>query len=66
MALARFLAYCSHPTAAWRLMSKRGRVLLLGAYFSGGYAVTLALLWMVSAASTEVISIFCTRNRMSP
>ncbi|HEX6974358.1 MAG TPA: hypothetical protein VF147_08155 [Vicinamibacterales bacterium] len=50
MALARFLAYCSHPAAAWRRLPKRGRALLLGAYFTGGYAVTLAILWVATSS----------------
>ena len=47
MVLGRFLAYCSHPAAAWRRLSGRGRLLLLTAYFGAGYVVTLAALLAV-------------------
>jgi hypothetical protein len=46
VALAHFLAYCSHPAAAWRRLSAKGRVLLLATYAGGSYVLTLALLML--------------------
>jgi hypothetical protein len=43
--LGRSLALCAHPTVAWRIVSRPGRALILGAYFAAGYlSVLLALL----------------------
>lgn len=44
LALGRCLAYCAYPTAAWRRLSKAGRVLLMAAYFGMSYLLTLATL----------------------
>jgi hypothetical protein len=46
VALAHFLAYCSHPAAAWRRLSGKGRVLLLATYAASSYVLTLAVLMM--------------------
>lgn len=41
--LGRSLALCAHPAAAWR--ARRGRAMIVGAYFAAGYVgVLLALL----------------------
>jgi hypothetical protein len=43
--IGRALAYCAHPHAAWRRLTPHGRVLLVAAYFGGGYtAVMVALI----------------------
>lgn len=48
MTLGRSLAFCTHPGAAWRRLSSGGRLLLLTAYFSASYVLTLAGLLVVS------------------
>jgi hypothetical protein len=40
----RCLAYCAHPAAAWRRLPRNGRVLLVLAYFSASYLLTLSTL----------------------
>jgi hypothetical protein len=41
--LGRALALCAHPAAAWR--ARRGRAVIVGAYFTAGYiGMLLALL----------------------
>jgi hypothetical protein len=42
--IGRSLAFCLHPSAAWRRLPATGRVLLVAAYFSGSYVTVLALL----------------------
>jgi hypothetical protein len=43
--LGRSLAFCTHPAAAWRVLSRPGRALVVGAYFAAGYvAVLISLL----------------------
>jgi hypothetical protein len=42
--LGRSLALCAHPAIAWRLVSRRGRALIVSAYFGAGYAAVLATL----------------------
>lgn len=42
--LGRWLAMCVHPAMAWRRVSRRGRALIVGAYFGAGYASVLAAL----------------------
>jgi hypothetical protein len=42
--LGRSLALCAHPAIAWRVVSRRGRAVILGAYFGVGYAAVLATL----------------------
>lgn len=39
--LGRSLAFCAHPAAAWRVLSRPGRVLIIGAYFTAGYVGVL-------------------------
>jgi hypothetical protein len=47
MAFGRCLAYCAHPTAAWRRLSRGGRILLLSAYFGASYLLTLVALLVI-------------------
>lgn len=47
MALGRLLAYCAHPAAAWRRISKGDRTLVIAAYFGAGYVLTLVALLAV-------------------
>ena len=42
--LGRSLAFCAHPAAAWRVLSRPGRALVFGAYFAVGYIGVLAML----------------------
>lgn len=42
--LGRSLALCAHPAIAWRVVSRRGRALIVSAYFGAGYAAVLATL----------------------
>ena len=42
--MGRTLAYCLHPAAAWRVVSARGRAVILGAYAAAGYAAVLTAL----------------------
>jgi hypothetical protein len=44
IAIGRGLALCLHPTAAWRIVSTRGRVLLVAAYVGAGYLAVLGSL----------------------
>jgi hypothetical protein len=45
--IGRGLALCVHPTAAWRVLPKSGRLLVIAAYTCAGYVASLAvlLLW---------------------
>jgi hypothetical protein len=45
--VGRSLAFCLHPSAAWRRLPVSGRVLLLAAYFAGGYVAVLTFLLVV-------------------
>ena len=47
MAIGRYAAYCAYPAAAWRRLSKGGRVLLVTAYFGGSYLLTLMALLVI-------------------
>jgi hypothetical protein len=42
--LGRSLALCAHPAAAWRILSRRGRAFVLGAYFTASYLTVLMTL----------------------
>ncbi len=44
IAIGRGLALCLHPTAAWRIVSARGRALLVAAYVGAGYLAVLGVL----------------------
>ncbi len=47
MTLGRFVAYCVHPAAAWRRLSKSDRTLLVAAYAGTSYVLTLVALLAV-------------------
>jgi hypothetical protein len=42
--IGRGMACCLHPMAAWRVLTKSGRALVVGAYASAGFVATLAAL----------------------
>ena len=42
--LGRALAFCAHPLAAWSILSKSWRLLILAAYAAAGYVVVFATL----------------------
>jgi hypothetical protein len=42
--LGRGLAFCVHPTVAWRVTSARGRAFVVAAYAGAGYLGVLAAL----------------------
>ena len=44
MVLGRLLAYCAHPTLAWRRVSARDRALIVATYAGTGYLATLVTL----------------------
>jgi hypothetical protein len=45
--IGRGLAFCAHPTAAWRVLSRPGRAFVVAAYACAGYVagLTVLLLW---------------------
>jgi len=45
--IGRGLACCLHPTAAWRVLTRSGRALVVAAYAGAGYVagLTALLLW---------------------
>ena len=42
--VGRGLAFCCHPTAAWRVLSTPGRAFVVAAYASAAYMAVLAVL----------------------
>jgi hypothetical protein len=44
LVIGRWLAWCSHPVAAWRVLPMSGRVLILTSYFVSSYAAVLLAL----------------------
>ena len=42
--LGRGLAFCAHPSAAWRRLPPAGRAMLVGAYAAGSYVSVLSIL----------------------
>jgi hypothetical protein len=42
--IGRTLACCVHPSAAWRRLSRSGRALIVGTYFTASYVAVLAVL----------------------
>jgi hypothetical protein len=45
LVIGRWLAWCSHPVAAWRVLPASGRTLILASYFVSAYlAVLFALI----------------------
>ena len=50
LVIGRWLAWCSHPVAAWRVLPASGRALILASYFVSSYlAVLLALITFFKA-----------------
>jgi hypothetical protein len=45
--IGRGLACCVHPTAAWRVLTRSGRALVVGAYAGAGFLATLAILILI-------------------
>jgi hypothetical protein len=45
--IGRGLAFCVHPTAAWRVLSKRGRAFVVAAYAGAAYVAVLGVLLLV-------------------
>jgi hypothetical protein len=44
IALGRWLAFCAHPSAAWRILPPLGRGLLAATYAAASFVVSLAAL----------------------
>lgn len=42
--IGRALACCVHPSASWRILPARGRLMLVAAYVSASYVAVLTLL----------------------
>jgi hypothetical protein len=42
--IGRGLAFCLHPTAAWRVLSRPRRALVVAAYVAFGYVAVLSAL----------------------
>jgi hypothetical protein len=47
LAFGRMLACCVHPSAAWRKLPFKGRVLLVSAYFGASYVTGLLTLLLI-------------------
>ena len=45
--IGRGLAFCAHPTAAWRILSMRGRAFVVAAYAGAAYVAVLGALLLV-------------------
>ena len=45
--IGRWLAFCVHPTAAWRLLPPSGRCLMAASYAAASYAAALSLLLLL-------------------
>jgi len=43
----RFLAWCAHPFAAWRVTSWSRRALIVSGYFAASYLLTIAALELI-------------------
>jgi hypothetical protein len=48
LVLGRWLAFCAHPVAAWRLLPPTGRCLIALSYAAVGYAAAFMALVLVS------------------
>jgi hypothetical protein len=46
LVIGRWLAWCSHPVAAWRVLPTSGRMLIIASYFVSSYAAV----WLVLLA----------------
>jgi hypothetical protein len=47
IALGRWLAFCAHPAAAWRVLPPLGRCLLAASYAACSFVTSLTLLLML-------------------
>jgi hypothetical protein len=45
--IGRGMACCLHPRAAWRVLSRSGRALVVGAYAGAGFLTTLVALLLM-------------------
>ena len=45
--IGRGLAFCVHPTAAWRVLSTPGRAFVVAAYAGAAYVAVLGALLLV-------------------
>jgi hypothetical protein len=48
LVIGRWLALCSHPLAAWRVLPASGRLLIVASYFASSYAAALLALLVFS------------------
>ena len=48
LVLGRWLAFCAHPVAAWRLLPVSGKCLIAVSYAAAGYAAALLGLVLIS------------------
>jgi hypothetical protein len=46
--IGRWLAFCAHPAAAWRVLPPSGRCLVAVSYAAASYAASLSLLLLLS------------------
>jgi hypothetical protein len=46
--IGRWLAFCAHPIAAWRLLPRSGRCLIALSYAAVSYAAALGVLVLIS------------------
>ena len=46
--IGRWLAFCVHPTAAWRRLPLSGRCLMAASYAAASYAAGLSMLLLLS------------------
>ena len=47
LVLGRWLAFCAHPIAAWRLLPVTGRCLIALSYAAVGYAAAFGVLVLI-------------------
>jgi hypothetical protein len=45
--IGRGLAFCLHPQAAWRVLPRGGRVMVIAAYAVAGFVATYATLMLL-------------------
>jgi hypothetical protein len=45
--IGRGLAFCLHPQAAWRVLPRGGRAMVIAAYVGVGFVATLATLMLL-------------------
>ena len=46
--IGRWLAFCAHPVAAWRLLPRSGRCLIALSYAAASYAAAFAALALMN------------------